>query len=211
MATDPSGPPAQVTHAITTVEAGVARRFEDKLARADVGASVVAEISLGASAVVFANGAIERGGVVWTMRADARAGTGTVGSLFGPLYRVERLAHDGRLSMWDRAHSGELSGASAGLAVGGALPAGWLELGVRARPGLGGLVVAHGGAPMGKWVQAGVWAALGRDDAASAAEVRVAWAKRLFSALQVARMYRFDAMEPRSLWSVTAWFGAATE
>ena len=58
---------------------------------------------------------------------------------------------------------------------------------------------------------AGIWAAIGRDDAAGAAELRVAWAKQLFSALQVARLYRFDAMEPISLWSVTAWFGAATE
>jgi hypothetical protein len=210
-ASDPTGPAMQVSHTITAIEAGVSRRYEGNLARADVGVSVVAEISLGASAVAFANGAIERSGVVWRARADVRAGTGTAGSLFGPLYRIERVAHDGGASMWDRAHAGELSGASAGVAVGAVVPAGWLELGVRARPGLGGLAVASGGAPMGKWVQAGLWAALGRDDAAGAAEARVAWANRLFSSLQVARMYRFDAMERISLWSVTAWFGAATQ
>jgi hypothetical protein len=32
----------------------------------------------------------------------------------------------------------------------------------------------------------------------------------LFSALQGARMYRFDAMAPSPMWSVTAWFGAAS-
>jgi len=212
---DPSAPTMAVgtdqTRTITAIEAGASRRYEGYLARADVGLSVVAEISLGASAVAFANGAAERWGVMWSARADARAGTGTAGSLFGPLYRVERLAHDGRMSLWDRAHAGETRGAGAGIVVGAAVPAGWLELGARVRPGFGGLVTASAGAPMGKWVQAATWAAIGRDDVAGAAELRVAWAKQLFSGLQVMRLYRFDAMEPLSLWSVTAWFGAATE
>jgi hypothetical protein len=60
-----------------------------------------------------------------------------------------------------------------------------------------------------------MWAAVGRDDAAAAAELRVAWAKRLFSALQTARIYRFDhasnnVMDPIAVWSVTAWFGATS-
>lgn len=216
LAIDPSAPAMDGEHVATAIEAGASTRFERDLARADVGVSVVAELSLGASAVAFANGAVERWGIRWTARADVRAGTGTAGSLFGPLYRIERLAHDGRASLWDRAQDGELSGASAGLAIGGAAPAGWLEVGARARPGLGGLVFASGGAPMGTWVQAGMWAAVGRDDAAAAAELRVAWAKRLFSALQTARIYRFDhasngAMDPIAVWSVTAWFGATSQ
>ena len=217
LAIDPRAPSLRGAQTATAIEAGASRRFEAFRARADVGVSIVAELSLGASVAAFANGAIERSGIVWSARADARAGTGTVGSLFGPLYRIERIAHDGRMSLWDRAEAGELDGASAGIAVGAALPAhtgglaGWLELGARTRPGLGGLLFVGGGAPMGKWVQAGMWAAVGRDDAAGAAELRVAWAKRLFSALQVSRLYRLDAMEPISLWSVTAWFGAATE
>lgn len=210
-AADPRAPSATRTHVATAIEAGVAWRHEADRARLDAGVSVVAELSLGASAVGFAHGAIERGGVAWTARADVRAGTGTAGSLFGPLYRIERLAHAGRLALWDRAQAGELDGGGAGLAVGGTIPAGWLELGVRTRPGLGGLLTANAGAPMGRWVQAGVWAAVGRDDAAGAAELRVAWAKTLFSALQAARIYRLDPMEPFALWSVTAWFGAATE
>ncbi len=216
LAIDPSAPAMDGEHVATAIEAGASTRFERDLARADVGVSVVAELSLGASAVAFANSAVERWGIRWTARADVRAGTGTAGSLFGPLYRIERLAHDGRASLWDRAQDGELSGASAGLAIGGAAPAGWLEVGARARPGLGGLVFASGGAPMGRWVQAGMWAAVGRDDAAAAAELRVAWAKRLFSALQTARIYRFDhasngAMDPIAVWSVTAWFGATSQ
>lgn len=211
IATDPRAPAMTGSHVATAIEAGAGRRVEGDRARADVGVAVVAELSLGASVVAFGSGAIERGGVTLTARADARAGTGTVGTLFGPLYRIERTAHAGRPSLWDRAQAGELDGASAGLAIGGALPAGWLELGMRARPGVGGLVFAHAGAPMSRWVQAGMWAALGRDDAAGAGEVRVAWANTLFSALQVARIYRLDAMEPIGLWSVTAWFGAATE
>ncbi|HEY5947176.1 MAG TPA: hypothetical protein VIV40_16850 [Kofleriaceae bacterium] len=215
VAIDPAAPAFDgmqtTTHTITAIEAGVGRRFEGFRTRADLGASVVAEIALGASAVLFANGAAERAGVTWTARGDLRAGTGTAGSLFGPLYRIERLAHAGRDSLWDRAHDGELSGASAGVAIGAAIPAGWLELGTRARPGLGPIAFASAGAPMGKWVQAGLWAAVGREDAAGAAEVRVAWAKQLFSALQVARLYRFDPMEPLALWSVTAWFGANSE
>ena len=211
VAIDPSAPAMDGTHTITAIEAGASSRFEAFRARADVGVSVVAEISLGASVIAFAKGAAERQGVLWTARADAQAGTGTAGSLFGPLYRIERLAHDGRASEWDRAHAGELNGASVGFAVGAGIPTGWLELGARARPGLGGMLFASAGAPMGRWVQAGAWAAAGRDDAAGATEVRVAWAKRMFSALQVARMYRFDPMEPIALWSVTAWFGATSQ
>jgi hypothetical protein len=211
IAADPQAPSLRGSQVATAIEAGAGRRYEGDRARADVGVSVVAELSLGASVVAFGQAAVERAGVLWSARADARAGTGTVGSLFGPLYRVERLAHDGRMSLWDRADRGDLAGASTGLVLGAAVPAGWLEIGARARPGLGGLLTASAGAPMGRWVQAGMWASVARDDAAGAAEVRVAWAKTLFSALQAARIYRLDAMEPIALWSVTAWFGAATE
>jgi hypothetical protein len=210
-ATDPRAPSMRGARAATALEAGIGRRLEADRARADIGVSVVAELSLGVSAIVFGNAALERGSVRLTARADARAGTGAVGSLFGPLYRIERLAHDGRESLWDRARADELSGAGAGFAVGAVVPAGWLELGARTRPGLGGITFVSGGAPMGRWVQAGLWAAVGEDDAAGAAELRVAWANRLFSSLQVARIYRFDAMDPISMWSVTAWFGATTE
>lgn len=185
----------------TAIEAGAHRRIEADRARAELGVSVVAEISRGASVVAFANTAIERANMRFTFRGDLRAGTGSVGGMFGPLWRVERL----RLAE----QAGE--GVGAGATVGVVAQSGWLELGARTRPELGRLVVVGAGAPMGRWVQAAMWAAVARDDAAGAAEIRVAWANRLFSALQAARIYRLsDVMEPAPIWSVTAWFGAAS-
>jgi hypothetical protein len=184
----------------TAIEAGVARGYEGDRARLEVGGSVVAELGLGVSGVAFADAAIERSDVRWTARADVRAGTGSVGGLFGPLYRVERT-HD------DFDHGG----VGAGLALGARADAGWFDVAIRERPGLGVLAALGGGAPMGRWVQAGLWAAASRTDAAGAVELRVAWAKRFYSALQLARFYRFDTMEPAPLWSVTAWFGASSE
>ncbi len=84
------------------------------------------------------------------------------------------------------------------------------------RPGLGGLGTASAGAPMGRWVQAGGWLAASPRAQAGAAELRVAWARRMFSALQVARMYGSSPATdevmavPGAAWSATVWFGAAT-
>lgn len=172
-------------------EVGAFRRFEAKQARLDVGTSFVVAPDL--SGLAYANGAIERSRVRWTARGDVRLGRG---GLFGPLYRIEGVD--------------ERWGAGAGLTVGAASDRGWLELGARRRPGLGGLYTLHAGAPMGRYVQAGAWAAVTRDAAAGAAELRVVWSKRLFSALHGARMYRVDEMSVAPVWSVTAWFGAAS-
>ena len=207
VAVDPTTP-----HTPTAVQLGATRRYEVSGGRADVGAAVVAEPELGMSAVAFVDGTLVRDDVRWTVRADARAGTGTVGSMFGPLYRIERLAHGGEMSLWDRARGGDLDGGSLGASVGAARDRdGWVELGLRARPGLGTLVTVNAGAPMSRWLQAGVWAAASPRDAAGAAEVRVAWARRWFSAAQVARIYKLDAMEPFAVWSVTAWIGATSD
>ena len=204
VAIDPGGGRPDGAGASSAIEVGGFRRFESEHARADLGVSIVAELTDGASGVAFANAMLDRGDVRFTARGDLRAGTGSVGGMFGPLWRVERLR------MIE--HRG--AGAGAGASVGVAAPEGWLELAARARPDLGGLVVATAGAPMGRWVQAALWAGAGRNEAAGAGELRVAWSARLFSALHVARLYRFDgqldAMEPTPAWSVTAWFGAAT-
>ncbi len=218
LAVDPGGRsesgPLQLgpgSHDATAFELGGSRRYESRTARLDVGLAMVAEVGLGVSGVAFANAALDRDGTRWTMRGDLRAGTGTVGSMFGPLYRIERLAHDGMLSLWDRARMGQLDGASAGGSIGASKSEGWLELGVRERPGLGVLGTIGGGLPMSRRIQAGVWGAAGPHDGAGAAEVRVAWAKRLFSALQAARIYQLDLMMPAAVWSVTAWFGATSD
>jgi hypothetical protein len=205
-AVDPTAP----AHVESAIELGLARTWQAHESRAALGAALVAEPGLGASAVGSGSAAVDRAGVRFTASADLRAGTGTDGAAFGPLYRIERLAHGGAAGLYDLARSGATSGLGAGLAVGAAAPAGWVELGLRDRAGLGALGSASGGAPMGKWLQAGGWLAASRRDAAGAVELRVEWARRLYSALQLARMYRFD-MAPAPLWSVVAWFGATTE
>jgi hypothetical protein len=189
----------------SAVETGVSRRYESDHARLDMGGSMLAELGFGLSAIAFAEGAADRDGVRWTVRADARAGTGAVGSLFGPLYRIERF------TLPIRARRGELSGVGGGLGVGAASPSGWVEVSARERPGLGGLVVASAGAPMGRAVQAAGWFAAAPDVFAGAGELRIAWAKRLFSALAVARMYRADAMATSPAFSAVAWFGASSD
>ncbi len=63
---------------------------------------------------------------------------------------------------------------------------------------------------MGRWLQAAAWAAVSGDTAVTAGELRIAWARRLSSALQIARMYDTTLMNPSPTWSVTAWFAAAS-
>lgn len=207
VAIDPSAPRITTqTRIASSVEAGASYRIESDRARTELGASIIAELGLGFTAVGYAESAIVRGDARYTLRADARGGTGTAGNMFGPLYRVERVA------MWQRAHDGELEGGSFGTTAGVAIPNGWLELGVRSRPGLGPLATANAGTARAKRVQAALWAAASPHDAAGAAELRVVWAKRLFSAVQAARIYQFiDPMQPAAVWSLTAWFGAAAE
>lgn len=192
---------------VGVIEAGAHRTFETEGARGELGASVTAELMLGAGVVAYGSGDAEKWGVTWSARADVRAGTGAGGSLFGPLYRIERVMHDGRMGLVEQAKMHGLGGAGAGVSLGARAEVGWFELELRERPDLGGLVVAGAGAPMGTRVQAAAWAAIGRTDAAAASELRVAWAKRLFSAFQVARLYRDDL----PVWTLTAWFGATSE
>ncbi len=197
---------SRTTRVATVVEAGAARRLSSETSRTDVGVSIVAELGLGFSAVGYVDTTVLRGDHRYTVRADARAGSGTTGAMFGPLYRIERA------TMWQRAHDRELEGGSLGGTVGVAAPAGWLELGLRTRPGLGLLATASAGLPMASHLQAALWAAASRAEAAGAAELRLAWARRLFSAVQAARIYDFtDPMQPAAVWSLTAWFGAATD
>ncbi|MDQ3301355.1 MAG: hypothetical protein M3619_32635, partial [Myxococcota bacterium] len=185
---------------LAAIEIAVARRWEHTRARTDVGVGLVGEPALGTSAVAFAATTLERAGARWSARGELRGGTGTVGAAFGPLHRYERTRHTG---------DGGFGGA---LALGVAGTPGWLELGVRARPDLGMLATASAGAPMGRWLQAGGWLATSRDATAGAAELRVAWARRMSSALELARMITVtDEMEPVVAWSASVWFGIASD
>lgn len=206
VAIDPRQPTTVMqTRIATTIEAGASHRYESKNVRTDAGMSIIAELGLGFSAVGYVESSLASGDTRYTLRADARGGSGTTGAMFGPLYRVERT------DLWQRAHAGDLSGGALGATFGIAVPAGWFELGLRTRPGLGTLATASAGAPMSKRWQAAMWAAASTNHAAGAAELRVAWAKQLFSAVQAARMYQFrDPTLPTAVWSLTAWFGAQT-
>jgi hypothetical protein len=211
VAIDPTAPTSGInTRVAGIVEMGASRRFESQHSRTDVGASIIAELGLGFSAVGYVDSSVMVDDTRYTLRADARGGSGTAGAMFGPLYRVERLGTNG-MTLWQRARAGELEGGSLGATVGVAVPAGWFELGLRSRPGLGMLATASAGAPMSKRWQAAMWAAASPNDAAGAGELRVAWAKRLFSAVQAARIYQFDTAMPTAVWSLTAWFGASTD
>ncbi len=188
------------TTTLAAIEIAVARRWEHVRARTDVGAGIVGEPALGASAVAFAATTLERAGARWSARGELRGGTGTVGAAFGPLHRYERTRHLGE---------GGFGGA---LALGVAGTPGWIELGVRARPELGVLATASAGAPMGRWFQAGGWLAAARDTTAGAAELRVSWARRMSSTLELARMITVtDEMEPVVAWSASVWFGIASD
>ncbi len=198
-AVDPALGETRVTSAI---EVGVARRWDAVQRRVQLGASIVGEPNDGITAVGFGSLAVEHDEARWTASADVRGGNGTSGAVFGPLYRLERLG------LIDRAHGG----IAGGIALGVSVPAFSLSLGGRARPGLGALGTVAIAAPLSSWIQAGGWLAASRAATAGAAEVRVAWARRLSSALQVARMYQTDSpMQPAATWSVTAWFAASTE
>ena len=177
-------------------ELGLAHTTRTDHAQLDVGAALA--FDAGPVALAFSTATLVRDDARYTLRADVRAGE--TASPFGPLYRIERT----------RMLAGH-TGLGAGLAFGAAAPAGTVELQLRERPGLGGLAAVAAAAPMSRALQAAAWAAVSRSDAAGAAELRIAWARSLFSAVQVARYYRLDDAMAVPGWSAIAWFGATTE
>lgn len=201
-AVDPRAPDGPMsTRVASAIEAGVTRRWDALQRRVELGASLVVEPGDGASAVGFGAIAVDHIGARWTASADLRGGNGTTGARFGALYRLERNG------LIDSAHGG----VGGGVALGVAAPAFSLSIGWRARPGLSPLGTIAIAAPMATRLQAGGWVAASRAATAGAAEVRVAWARRLSSALQIARMYDTEAVVmPSAAWSVTAWFGASS-
>lgn len=185
-AIDPAG--------VGAIEGCVARRWARTGARLDAGGGVVGEWlddGEGLAALGFVRGMLDAGGARWTASAELRAGSGSVGGSFGPLHRIE----DHR----------ERRGVGAAIAGGVAGPRGWLELFARHRPG-GAIGGVSAGAPAGRWFQLAGWVAATRRDAAGAAELRITWATHLASALEIARIYDVDAMQPSPVWTATAWF-----
>ena len=185
---------------LSALELALGRRWDGERAIAEIGGGVVGEPGRGAAAVAFADAVVERAGARWFARAEARAGTGTVGGAFGPLHRIERTLHDGA------------RGVGGSLAIGAvAERLGWVRASVRARPELGWLASASLGAPMGRRVQASAWIAASERATAGAGELRIAWARGYASGFEIARMYDSESMMPVPTWSATAWFGITTD
>lgn len=194
-----AGVAADPTKGGSAIEASAGRMWKAESSAAEVGGGVVVEPERGVHALAFAEAAIDRAGARWFANVEGRAGSGTVGGAFGPLHRLERMRDDidGR----------GVGGAIAFGAVAENL--GWARASVRARPTLETIASIAVGAPAGKRVQLGAWFAATRAYAAGAGEVRVAWAKRYSTVVEVARMYDTDAMEPVAAWSAVAWFAIA--
>lgn len=184
----------------SAIELSLGRAWKGKQAVAELGGGFVGEPGRGGHVIAFADFAIDRAGARWIARAEGRAGTGTVGAAFGPLHRLER------------AFAAETRGAGGAITLGAiAERHGWARASVRSRPGLGTLASAAIGAPMGRWLQAGAWIAATRRHVAGASEVRVSWARRYATVIELARMYDTEAMQPTPAWSATAWFGITTK
>jgi hypothetical protein len=185
----------------SSAQLAIERSSGNERTRFDLGGGAVVEPRIGMAALLFSSLAADRAGARWSARADVRAGTGSLGAMFGALHRLERAELD------DRANGGIGAGATLGVTS----PAGWLSTGVRARGDFRLLGTLEAGAPMGRRAQAAAWVAATHRAAAGAAEMRVTWVPRLHSALQVARMYSTDVMDPSPQWSVTAWLGATVQ
>ncbi|HEU0032416.1 MAG TPA: hypothetical protein VFQ53_17410 [Kofleriaceae bacterium] len=189
----------------SAIELAAARRWSRDDLRVDAGAGVVGEPSHGLHALAFGALAWDHASTRWTIAGELRAGTGTVGGAFGPLYRIERT----RLAA--------ITGVGAGgaLAVGVAGEAGWLRAGVRWRPELHGLATFEAGAPIARWLAAGAWVAASRHDLAGASELRVLWSKHIATRVELARMYlapsdeMLEVMPYTPAWSATAWFAVS--
>ena len=178
---------------IGAIEGCAARRWSRAGARLDAGGGVIGERladGSGAAAIAFVRGAIDAGRARWTADTEVRAGTD--GALFGPLYRLEE-------------HRDERGvGAAASIGVAGAR--GWTRANVRYRPVLGPLATITAGAPAGRWFQVAGWIAASKHAGAGATELRITWARCLTSAIEFARIYDVDAMQPSPVWTATAWF-----
>lgn len=220
----------------SAVEVSLARRFVRDGGEARLGLGAVGEPGEGAHAVAFAE--LEAEAEEWrvSLRGDARAGTGSLGARFGPLYRVDRLearlddaapAPDpldpvdpppaADLPMEDDGGRG-LSGALALRFERDGL--GWFEGTLRARHRRGAIATAHLGAPITEHAQAGAWMALDERRFLLAGEVRAFWRAGSFAAVEVSRLLRdreldrepgeavtLDAAAPRLGWAVIAWVG----
>ncbi|MBK7537391.1 MAG: hypothetical protein IPI49_18885 [Myxococcales bacterium] len=181
--------------------------------RARLGSGVVVEPRAGVHAVAFAELAAEPRGWHLEVRADVRAGTGSLGTRFGPL----ALA------------GGEDEELAAAPALGGGISGrvhgahGWGEAALRRGPG-GAVVSAHLALAVSERLHVGAWLAADPRRALGAAEARAfagprwgRWLSGTFAALEVSRLSRVAeeqaasaSMLPAPSWAAVLWLGAGT-
>lgn len=191
-----------------------------------LGVGAVAEPGDGVHALAFAE--LWADSEAWrvVLRADVRAGTGSLGAKFGPLYRLERLeqlraqALDPTAPIEDPGGepSGELedsmsvSSRSAAVAAGVSLrierETAWFEAQLRTRRSRGAVVAAHLGVPITERAQLGAWAAADAEQFVLASEARVFGKSGTFAAVEVSRLLRTrDASSLELGWAVVGWVG----
>jgi hypothetical protein len=193
-----------VDHGMTAVrgdgqlEIGLRRRAAWLAASAHVITGVHGDVA----AVALGEVDVRRGRLRAWGRLDARAYNGAgAAAPFGPLAPVERER------MAPASDAGVASGISGAVAVDGL---GEFAASARTRGARGHLVTARFALPWWRAVQAAAYAAHAPDAAIAAAEARIAWTSRWFSALEAGRGYRrADDGALVGLWQATAWFGAA--
>lgn len=219
----------------SALELSVARRLVREGGEGRLGLGVVGEPGQGVHAVLFASVDATTYGWHLALRGDARAGGGTLGAAFGPLYRVERL--QARIDEARRDLGGDPGGdpsgdvaeiQQSGAAFSGAVALrlehgsyGWFEGGLRARHRGGAVASLHAGAPITAHAQAGAWLAADEERALLAGEARLFWRAGSFAAVEVSRLLRertpsaavlapdevVDAAAPRLGWAVIGWIG----
>jgi hypothetical protein len=200
----------------SAVELSLARRFVRDGGEGRLGLGVVGEPGEGAHAVAFAELEAEANAWRVSLRADARAGNGTLGAGFGPLYRVDRL--EARLAgvaptqepspdepadpappagdASDDMQAADGRGVSAALALRLERQGlGWFEGSLRARHHRGAIATVHAGAPITEHAQAGAWLALDERRFLLAGEVRAFWRAGSFAAIEVSRLLRDRALD----------------
>ncbi len=174
----------------STVEVSLRRLGTVEQLQLQGGGGAVVEPGVGMSVVMFGQAEMRIGSLRLTGNADVRAGSGTVGAAFGPLYRLERVAAVAGQSLWMVADRGGLNGVAAGATLTLARPdVGWVAASLRHRPGLGSLATATFGLPMGPRWQAGAWLAASETAFAGAAELRWQWSSRWWTAAEISRGY----------------------
>jgi hypothetical protein len=174
----------------TVLAASVHRSMSVEKLTVDVGGGITVDLARGAAVVVSAEATMPIRG--WTIAAavDVRAGQGSAGTSFGPLYRLERQDSGQRMSLWSLSKDGRLDGVGAGAAVTLRTAVGsWASLAFRHRAGLGNLATVALGLPMGSRWQAGGWIAKSETAVAGAGEIRVRCTPRWWIAAEVAKAY----------------------